>query len=175
MAGNAQNGSGLPAGKVGSEANQPGGKGFRDGPAYNIILGVIVIALAVGVCLILRAQYSKPDGPELLTLTQLRVQKQVEKYLAQKVIKTDAVEGIPKDLSFKATTLRFTTPDVVGSNKLPDIIQFEMDLATTGAPEGKQGQVKGYFDKSIGEMMLNYDLIYMHDSVPSSYGAWDEE
>ncbi len=172
MAGNEGNSDGLAAGKVVGGANAQ--QGFRNSPAYNIVLAVVIAALAVGVVMILLNQNKQPDGAELLKLTELRVQKQAEKYLATKVVKADGVE-VPKDLSFKVSSLRFTTPNVEEVRELPAEIQFEMDLVTTGAPDEKQGKVTGYYSKVTGEMLLNYDLIYMHDSVPSSYHGWTVE
>jgi hypothetical protein len=176
MAENAQKNDGLSAGKVVSGGNQVEPKGFRDSPKYNMVLGVVIFCLAVGVFLIIRSQNSRPDGRVLLELTAKRVEKQVTSYLAKKVIKTDNENiQIPKSLSFKPSPIRFTTRDLEGVRVLPEVIEFEMDLVTTGGPEERQGKVTGQFEKDTGGMLLIYDLIYVQDSVPSAYGAWDEE
>jgi hypothetical protein len=172
MSDNVQKDSGLASAKIVSPPAVE--KGFRDSPAYNYTLGAIILALAIGIAVILVNQNSQPDGAELLSLTERRVQKQAQAYLAKKKIRADGIE-VPKDLAFKVGTLEFTTPDVRGSKTLPDVIEFEMNLITTGAPEGKQGKIVGFFTKSTGAMLINYDLIYAQDSVPSGYSGWDVE
>lgn len=149
------------------QAEQAGqARGKRKTSTVFVVFIVIVLLGVIGV--LVRNTFGSPDGEELASLIQQRALLNVTEYVKSKKVDYISTEGDRKPMNFEVGKFRFITP-VEGLATLPEVVEFEIDLITTGHPDNLQGKATGAFHKGESELRIKVDQLTFQNDLVAGY------